>query len=1308
MKRIVCSFASLVLGMLPLAAAPLEIKKGDHVCLIGNTLAERMQHFGHFESRLHARFPEHELVVRNLAFSADELVLRSRSLDFGTPDEHLTKEKADVILAFFGLNESFDGEDGLEDFANELDAFIKATLSKDYSGRGAPRLAIISPIAYESLGGSLPDAREMNRQISLYTDAMRTVVADHEGVVFVDVFEPTLSLLAEKSRLTLNGIHLTEEGYTKLAPVLDRGLFGNEGAAEPSDALRAEVNEKNYQYFHRYRAVNGYYIYGGRSRLRFDPDKSFTNADVMERERQILDEMTAIRERRVWTVAQGKNVPEAIDDSGVSPMMEVKSNFGLGANKGKEGTVDYLSPEASRERMTLGRGYEANLFASEEDFPEIANCVQMCFDAAGKLWVCTMPMYQSVQPGQEMSDKIVVLEDTDGDGKADKSTVFADDLHVPTGIEVGDGGVYVAQQPDVVFLKDTDGDGKADHRERILHGFDSADSHHSISTFTWGPGGGLYLHEGTFHHTSVETPWGPVRNAHGGIYRYDPTRKKLETFVSYNFANPWGHCFDDWGQNFVADASGGANYWGTAFSSRAVPYEGQDDFGPFTFAYRAQLKQFFPKRVRPTAGCEIVSSHHFPPSAQGNFLLNNCIGFLGILQHRFYDEGSGFRGKEIDPILQSADGNFRPVDLEFGPDGALYVVDWHNALVGHMQHNVRDPNRDKTHGRIWRITYPARPLATPPRIAGEPIENLLVLLKDPILRTRHHVRMELREHSTKEVVKALGGWVARLDPNDPHYEHHLLEALWVHQHHDSPNSSLLEKVLNAKDPRARAAAVRVLSFWRDRVRRPLSLIEARLADDHPRVRAEALRAVSYLDSREAASAALEVLHKPMDDYLNYLLNETMRVLDVHLADEQEDGSLQANVLLDRDRKIVDYQLDRLSIDELLGLERDSTNPRYEPIQEAILTRAGMPSAEREAALTALAKSNKTHVADELVRLIRRLDGARADRGVIVDLGKMLLPQEGDAILNQRPALESLAKGGKTSAGRQMAYAVLMNSRFMEEAWGLAGKNPDRLADLLAGVSALTSDAAHTQASERVLPLLDASEAKVRDAAISVAPGLSGDPKVIFAKFATLLGSDQSTHAVIRAMSRLRQDAWDRAKLPAVAAKLVSFAESINANDRNKAPFLDAVALGNTVSAMLDSESSKAIKEKLAALQVPVFRIGTIKHQLKFDKASFEVAAGKQVEIIFENTDILPHNLLLAHPGSLEEIGALADKMALQPDGMAKHFIPESPKVLASTKLLSEGKSETLKLKVPETPGNYLYICTFPGHWRTMYGEMVVK
>ena len=156
-----------------------------------------------------------------------------------------------------------------------------------------------------------------------------------------------------------------------------------------------------------------------------------------------------------------------------------------------------------------------------------------------------------------MNDKLLILEDTDGDGKADKKIVFADGLHCPTGFEFANGGVLVAQAPDLMFLKDTDGDDKADVRERVLSGLDSADTHHTSNSFQLDPGGALYFQEGTFHQTQVETPYGPpVRCSNAGVFRYEPKSQKFEVYVSYGFANPHGHAFDRWGQDIVVDGTG--------------------------------------------------------------------------------------------------------------------------------------------------------------------------------------------------------------------------------------------------------------------------------------------------------------------------------------------------------------------------------------------------------------------------------------------------------------------------------------------------------------------------------------------------------------------------------------------------------------------------------------------------------------------------------------------------------------------------------------------------------------------------------
>ncbi len=275
----------------------------------------------------------------------------------------------------------------------------------------------------------------------------------------------------------------------------------------------------------------------------------------MQREMEVLDVMTANRDKRIWAVVNGNDLK--VDDSNTPPFIEVKSNK---PGKGPNGEHIYLDPEESIAHMKVAQGMKVNVFASEKEFPILSKPVQMAWDTKGRLWVAAWPSYPHWRPKDEFTDKLIVLEDTNGDGKADKVTVFADHLNSPTGFEFYNGGVLLAQAPDLLFLKDTDGDGKADYSERVLNGLDSADSHHTANSFVFGPGGDLFFQEGTFHHTQVETPWGPpVRVANAGVYRFEPKTFKFEAYVSYGFANPHGHVFDRWGEDFVTDGTGNVN-----------------------------------------------------------------------------------------------------------------------------------------------------------------------------------------------------------------------------------------------------------------------------------------------------------------------------------------------------------------------------------------------------------------------------------------------------------------------------------------------------------------------------------------------------------------------------------------------------------------------------------------------------------------------------------------------------------------------------------------------------------------------------
>ncbi|MFN0051528.1 MAG: PVC-type heme-binding CxxCH protein [Planctomycetales bacterium] len=885
----------------------LTLKPGDHIAIIGNTLAERMQHFGSLETLIHSRFPEHQLVFRNLGYSGDEIDLskRLRSMDFGTPDQWLagiapipqtqklsardqvaenrfefTNTKADVIFAFFGYNESFAGPAGLASFKTQLEGFVRHTLGQKYNGESPPRLVLFSPIAQELVDpANLPGAEAVkaaNLRLAAYVQAMQEV-AVAQNVPFVDLFAATTELYKKSAGrpLTINGIHLNADGDKAVGQAIDQALFGprRTPVVEPEfQRLRRAVNEKNFYWFNRYRATDGFSTYGDRAFLKFSEGpggygEGRSNYGTVQRELEVLDIMTSNRDARVWSLAKGQDVQ--VEDKNLPPFFPVISNKPGPLEGGKH---VFLGGEESLGKMTVHAGLKVTLFASEEKFPELANPVQMAFDTKGRLWVAAWPTYPHWKPTEEMNDKLLILEDTNGDGQADVCKTFAGDLHNPTGFEFWSGGVLVSQGPDILFLKDTNGDDKYDVKDRVVHGLDTADTHHTANSFVLDPGGALYFQEGTFHHTQVETPWGPPRRvANGAVFRYEPRSQKFDVYVSFGFANPHGHAFDRWGQDFVYDGTGADPF-------HAVLFSGDIDY-PHKHGRPPRVYQ---QRTRPCSAIEILRSGHFPEEFQGNLLVNNVIGFQGILRYKLQDQGSSFSAVEAEPILSSSDPSFRPADVEIGPDGAIWFTDWQNPIIGHMQHNLRDPSRDRSHGRVYRVHCEGRALLKPTPIAGEPIDRLLELLKSPDDRVRHRTRIELSGRPSREVIAAATAWLKRLDPASADYEHHRLEGLWLHQSHNVVQPELLRQVLRSPDFQARAAATRIVPHWKDRLDKPLDLLQAQVNDEHPRVRLMAIWALSYFQGADAVAAAdlaVESLVHPQDEYLKFQLDETMKTLD---------------------------------------------------------------------------------------------------------------------------------------------------------------------------------------------------------------------------------------------------------------------------------------------------------------------------------------------------------------------------------------------------------------------------------------------
>ncbi|MEO5891323.1 MAG: PVC-type heme-binding CxxCH protein [Ferruginibacter sp.] len=855
----------------------LSVKKNAHIILIGNNLGSRMMNFGYFETELQLRYPDSSLYIRNMcdggntpgfrphsarntpwAFPGAEKFQTELANDPHTegfneyPDQWITKHKADIIIAFFGYDESFQGEAGLENYKAELDSFIKHTLQQKYNGISAPQLCIVSPIAFEDLSKKfdLPDGTVENKNLSLYANAMKEIAAKN-NIHFIDAFSPTKDWYdKDPADLTIDGSQLSDSGYAKFGPFLADAVFGEAGekAAANRELVRSAVLEKNWMWHNDYKVPNGVHVYG----RRYDPfGPSNYPAELVK-----IREMTLIRDTAIWKANKGEKMDLDAADKNTSPLPIVQTNF---KPSEKNGNLKYLYGQEALSKFKMAPGYKIDLFASEQEFPDLAKPVQISFDNKGRLWVAVMPTYPHWRPGDpKPNDKLLILEDTDGDGRADKETVFADHLQLPLGFEFAPEGVYLSQGTNFVLLKDTNGDDKADTKEILLSGFDDHDTHHAHHAYTTDPSGAIYMGQGVFLVNDIETSYGPVRGTNGGFFRYDINRRKLDRIAQLSIPNPWGIAFDEWGQVFYAETSGPDVSW-------MMPGTVKSRYGEFTPKSASLIEEAH--RVRPTSGLEFVSSRHFPDDVQGDMLLNNTIGFLGTKQHTLTDDGTGYKSHHRQDLVQSSDLNFRPVDLEFAPDGSLYIADWHNVLIGHMQHNARDPLRDHEHGRIYRITYPSRPLVVPAKVAGASVNELLDNLKLPEYRTRYRSLREIRAHQASEVLPALKAWIEKLDKSSPEYEHYLLEGLWVSWGLNKVDQNLLHQLLHAKDYRVRAAAVEVVRFTGNQLPDQAKLLMDAAKDDSGRVRLESIVSASWLDKEKGLPIVLEAGKKTLDQWM---------------------------------------------------------------------------------------------------------------------------------------------------------------------------------------------------------------------------------------------------------------------------------------------------------------------------------------------------------------------------------------------------------------------------------------------------------
>jgi putative heme-binding domain-containing protein len=932
----------------PAPVEPFELRDGDRVVLLGDTLFERERSLGYVETLMTVQYPDRKISFRNLGWGADLPNGKSRaSFDWNqSPDvwfRKLTNQVAiadpTVVFLGYGMAASFDGPDAVAGFRSDLARLIDGIKA---NARHEVRFVLLTPIAHQDLGGAFPKGEKHNEDLQLYAEAVREL-GKERNLRVVDLFaaDGTKPTADQGYTETVNGIHLSPAGYLLMASKIaaDLGWEGNSlrfgvhpdgsvrdgsfgvavsdvertekgarlqmladrlppaivtyvnpdtgtvhavgpermrvqvprlpegyyvllidgGVVQAGDVgqwtesldiargpmfdqaeqLRELIVRKNQLYLNRWRPQNDTYLFGFRKHeqganaaevLLFD-------AEVAKLEAKI-DELKRPRPHRLeLRIATGADGGRQV----AFPDLRYKLTENVGALR----TEDY---GPSPVKFEVAEGFEVALWAQT---PLLGKPVQMAWDNQGTLLVAVSSSYPQLKPGEMPDDMIIGIRDSEGDGTADISFIVADGLQIPTGIVAGDRGIYVAHGTELLHLRDLNNDRYMDVRTPVLSAFGTEDTHHLLHSLQWGMDGQLYMNQSIYIHSHLETPYGVRRLNSGGVWAFRPGTSELEVFLR-GFCNPWGHIFDEYGQSFVTD---GAGFQGVSWGVPGAMY--------FTYAGAPRLLDSISPGAYPKfSGLEMVYTPNFPADWQGDLVTCDFRAHR-VVRFKLEEDGAGYVTREMPDLLRTTDVSFRPIDVKLGPDGALYIADWANPIIQHGEVDFRDPRRDKTSGRIWRVTYQGGPVEFSPDYQFLPIPQLFDRVHSPNAQIRKAVARSLAERR-EDMFKLLPTWAAKQQT-----ELEKLRALWLYQLIDRVNPPLLKELLAAKDHRVRAAATRVLSLWSEWMEGSFELLAERSRDGHPRVRIEALRGLARTPSLAAADLILAATDLPMDRFVEY-------------------------------------------------------------------------------------------------------------------------------------------------------------------------------------------------------------------------------------------------------------------------------------------------------------------------------------------------------------------------------------------------------------------------------------------------------
>ncbi|TDE16758.1 PVC-type heme-binding CxxCH protein [Dyadobacter psychrotolerans] len=902
---------------------------------------------------------------------------------------------------------------------------------------------------------------------------------------------------------------------------------------------------------------------------------------------------------------------------------------------------DALSPAESNKLTQIPADFEIKLFAAE---PDITNPIAMAWDERGRLWVVESVDYPNTfkETDGAANDRIKICEDTDGDGRADKFTVFADKLNIPTSMVFSNGGIIVSMAPDFVFMKDTNGDDVADVREVIMTGWGKNDTHAGPSNLLYGFDNKIWGVNGYsgFKGTIDGKPF----NFPQGVYNFKPDGKEF-AFLGNSSNNTWGLGITEDNNIFLSTA----NNTHSAFYSMPAKYLQRSLAGeesPIQAVqkidghYDAHSMTPNLRQVDVVGGFTSAAGHHFYTARNFPKEYWNRIAFVNEptirLVHKAIIEpdGAGFTEKDGWNFMASSDEWFGPVQAEVGPDGAMWIADWYNFII---QHNVfvpaqspaefiipfkeqphgqgnafSSPMRDLNHGRVYRVIYKNAKTTPALKLSKDDLPGLIAALENDNMFWRMTAQRLLVESKKLSVVPDLYKII-----NNPKVDEIGLNSPAVHALWTLHGLGVLDGT--------NAEAIQVVNK----------------AITHP---AAGVRkaATSVLPKNAQSFGAIQPVLK--DPNLNTRLSGFVALIELPASEQIGEALYKASL--------------------------DEQNVKDKWLSKAIL--AAAVTHQKGFLAAAQKQSLKSTFSEQVTAALNK---------EVYQLGRRNTMQFSPDVTGK----EITIRASVTKAKDKDLQGFIAGQGGKDGGYALYIQDGKLVMDVKQ--HGMVSKASTTQ------PLpekFDAVASLTKSGKISI----EVDGKQVAEAKAHMLFAAPLTTSV-----RTGEDVEGDDKIGTYPGRF-----GFVGNFQKATLELNHPDESKTVA----GEERKPKQASATASNATVIELKVVPEMLQFDKKLIQVKAGQKVVVNLENPDGMQHNFLVIKPGSLQKVGKAADDMLADPKASEKQYVPKIPEVLFSTRLVNSGETVTLEFTVPNVPGDYPFVCTFPGHWRGMNGILRVS